>query len=106
MSAGFNDGKKAMIKINDIPVKMEPNENQHLRGLHIVIVNPQDGKIETAKVFDTYESSKSLDKFLSRTGVPLGYIIVAACSDDCTANLSPKATQWLKSLGSLEIDQL
>ena len=43
---------------------MQENENGHYRGLHVVIFNPVNGNIETAKVFDTYKSSKAFDLFI------------------------------------------
>ena len=56
-SAGYKGGDFAKISINDIPVVVQKNCNNHYRGLHIVIINPQSGKIELAQVFDTYQSS-------------------------------------------------
>ena len=53
-SAGFDNGNFAKITINGEQVKLDPNEHGHNRGLHIVVVNPEDGKIELAQVFDTY----------------------------------------------------
>lgn len=34
------------------------------RGLHIVVINPYNGKVEYANVFDTYVSSKLFDEFI------------------------------------------
>ena len=53
-SAGFNGGNYAKITINNTLILTKNNENDHSRGLHIVIMNPQTGKIESAQVFDTY----------------------------------------------------
>ena len=66
---------------------MEENEEGHYRGLHIVIINPKTGIVENAKVFDTYKSSDEFDDFIS-SGIPYGYIIVAACKDECSRRLS------------------
>ena len=49
---------------NDESVYLEKNENDHYRGLHIVIINSTNGKIEHAKVFDTYKSSSLLETFI------------------------------------------
>ena len=54
----------AKITLNDIRVDMETNESNHLRGLHLVIVDPVDGSIKSAKVFDTYASSELLTTWI------------------------------------------
>ena len=41
-----------------------------------------NGRVEVARSFDTYKSSKSLDNFIARV-IPNGYIVVAACKDEC-----------------------
>ena len=51
----------AGIMINDISVQFEKNENNHLRGLHIVIINSVTGKVEMTRVFDTYKTSDGFD---------------------------------------------
>ena len=66
---------------------MEKNENGHSRGLHIVVINTFNGRVETAKVFDTYKGSQEFDKFI-RDDILEGFIVVAACKDDCVSNLS------------------
>ena len=86
-SAGFESGNFGVITINDVPVMTAKNENGHYRGLHIVVINPTNGKVEAAKVFDTYVSSDALDGFID-IGFPEGYIIAAACMDECQVNLS------------------
>lgn len=40
ISQGFKAGDKARITINNVPVRMGSNSCGHLRGLHIVVVNP------------------------------------------------------------------
>ena len=47
-------------------VKVETNENGHDRGLHIVVINPYNGNVEKAKVFDTHVSSLAFDEFVDR----------------------------------------
>ena len=92
-SAGFAAGNFAKITLNTIYTKKEPNENDGYRGLHIVIINPKTGYVEIAKVFDTYKSSKAFEEFITNKYivVPEGYIVVAACADDCTKNLSARS---------------
>ena len=68
----------------------------------MVVINPFNGHIMTAKIFDTYESSDEFDDFL-RNGVPEGCIIIAACKDECTRHLSFRAKQWFEDMGSKEI---
>ncbi len=56
-SSGENDKDYALITVDGRDVEMMPNENGHYRGLHIAIINPYTGKVEVARVFDTYKSS-------------------------------------------------
>ena len=53
-SAGFKAGNFATISINNIPIIVNSNENGHFRGLHIIMINKQNGKILYAQCFDTY----------------------------------------------------
>lgn len=57
LSAGFNTGNNAKIEIENVPVILEKNSNGHYWGLHMIIINQNDGIIVKAKVFDTYQSS-------------------------------------------------
>ena len=87
MSAGFYGGNKVKITMNDKEIYCDLNGSIDYRGLHIVIVNPSSGEVISANVFDTYISSKSFEKFIA-TEVLDGSIVVAACKDECTKNLS------------------
>ena len=69
---------------------MLQNDHGHFRGLHMVVINPTNGKIETAKVFDTYITSEGIDDFITRE-MPEGWIVVAACKDECVTQLSQRA---------------
>ena len=85
-SAGFEAGKTAKININGKDTVMTKNENNHLRGLHIVIINSNTGQVIKANVFDTYWSSEKLELFIKKNfehNNIKGHIIAAACSDDC-----------------------
>ena len=84
-------------------VKVEKNTSNHDRGLHIVLINPKNGEILKAKVFDTYKSSSEFEAFIDSPNVPAGCILVAACKDDCVTNLSQKAKAWFAKMGSKEI---
>lgn len=85
---------------------MEKNVHGHFRGLHIVLINPKNGKVELAKIFDTYKSSDLFDNFIKNEEIPEGYIIVAACQDDFMTNLSTNGKIWFQKLGSKEIDNV
>lgn len=78
------------------------NQNNNYRGLHIVVLNPKNGKVETTKVFDTYKSSENFDKFICNK-IPKNHIIVAACKDECTNRLSQTAKSWFAAMGSNKI---
>ena len=92
-SAGKNDGDLAKITINNVPVKLKPNRNGNYKGLHLVTVNAQTGKIKSAQVFET--SSSEFETFIENEGVPTGDIIVIACKDECVSNLSDIVKIWL-----------
>ena len=104
-SAGHDGGNHAEITLNGVPVFPEKNENDHLRGLHIVVLNPIDGKVLVARAFDTYATSKGFDKFITK-GMPEGLIVIAACKDDCVTKLSDMGKRWFESMGSKEIRQV
>ena len=71
----------------------------------MVVINPFNGKTEYAKVFDTFKSGYDFDKFIDK-GIPDGYVIAAACKDECRTNLSMKAKVWFAKMGSEEIMNL
>ena len=77
----------------EVPVNKK-NLNGTDRGLHIVIVNPISGIVEWTGVFDTYKSSAAFEWFCENTEIPDGYIIIAACKDDCSNNLSLVGREW------------
>ena len=77
----------AEITINGDKVDCGLNENGHDRGLHLVVINPYKGNIEIAKVFDTYKSEAGMVEFLKTSHIPNGFIIVAACKDECTVEM-------------------
>ena len=104
-SGGFNDGDYGHISINHEEVEMDLNENGHHRGLHIVVINPSNGRVEKAKVFDTYESSEAVDEFIKQR-IPPGHIVVAACKDECTNKLSDAVKEWFAKMGAVGIRDL
>ena len=78
---------------------MDPNENDNYRGLHIVVIGKESGNILRAKVFDTYSTCDRFDRF-TKTKIPSGHIVLAACKDECTTKLSQKAKKWFEAMGS------
>ena len=101
-SAGFEAGNYANITVCGVKVVVQKNCNGHYRGLHIVVINPNNGVVETAKVFDTYESSKEFEEFIDKP-LPIGHIVVAACKDECSNHLSHEAKMWFCNMGANEI---
>ena len=84
-------------------------ENQGMRGLHIIVINPLNFKLEFTQVFDTYKSSASFENFLSFSpwsNKMKDKIVIAACKDECTDNLSNTVIRWFEDLGSKEIRNL
>ena len=67
-SAGYLGGNYAKISINDVPVIMNKNKNNHERGLHIVLFNIETGEVAFSKIFDTYKSSEELENFILTKG--------------------------------------
>lgn len=101
-AAEAEGGGFAYVTIDDEPVVVDCNENNHYRGLHIVVINPNNGQVEQAKVFDTYKSSAILEIFI-KDKVPEGHIVVAASKDECARKLSNTVKMWFKNMGSEEI---
>lgn len=89
-SAGYMSGNVARVTINSELVPVDLNEHSHDRGLHIIVVNPDNGKVEMATAFDTYKTSYVFDAFIAKA-MPDGYIVIAACKDDCVTKLSETA---------------
>lgn len=46
-------------------VKIKKNENGHYRGLHLVVINPHNGKVELAEAFDTHKSRVDFNIFIT-----------------------------------------
>ena len=102
LSAGFYGGNKVKITVNDKEIFCDVNGSVDYRGLHVVVINPSDGHIISSLVFDTYISSNKLETFIA-TEVLDGSIIVAACKDECSKNLSQVCKKWFGDMGSRQI---
>ena len=83
----------------------DSSEQADRRGLHLVIIDPTNGKVKSSQVFDTHKSSELLEDFINTT-IPEGHIVVAACKEDCFEKLSPKVIKWFADMGSEEIGKL
>ena len=53
----------------------------------MAIINPSNGKVELAKVFDTHVKANAFDSFISKW-IPDGYIVVATSIGKFTEKLS------------------
>ena len=60
--------------------------------------------MEWAKVFDTYETSYRLEAVIKE--LPEGYIVAAACKDECVSSMSSKVKNWFEGMGSEKITNL
>ena len=109
VSAGYNAGNFAKITINDILINPEAKASdigRTNRGLHVIIMDSADGSISLCLVFDTYKSSDEFEDWISKNNVNEGMIVIAACKDDCTTNMSLKVIKWFKDMGSQEITKI
>lgn len=102
-SPGYESEFDAKIIVNDKVVKFHPIENPDLRGLHVICINPSNGEIPFSRAFDTSETSEYFEKFIDDVGVPKGFIVAAACQDDCVTKLSEIVKKWFEKMGSTEI---
>ena len=109
-SAGYHAGNYARITMNDKTIEIASNSNGNHRGLHIVVVDPATVQVVHAKVFDTYMGSEEFELFISGQQEELvmreGWIVIAACKDECVRRLSGDAKRWFEEMGSAEILKL
>lgn len=99
-SSGFDGSNLAEITIDDKPVTVHRSGQDNSRGLHLVIINPFTGIVEMAQVFDTYQDGACFADFIKWYDIPDGYIIVAACKDDCVSKLTDKGKEFFAKMGS------
>ena len=59
-----------------------------------------------AKVFDTFESDHLFEEWVSNHIIMEDYIIIAACKDDCTKNLTWNSRKWFSDLGSRQVEKI
>ena len=79
-----------------MPVDVDLNEHAHLRGLHIVVIDPATGNVKTAKSYDTYMSSDGILMYINDDypKVKKGHLIVVTCKDDCVTGMSETVKNW------------
>ena len=102
-SAGFEAGNYAEILVDGKAIECLENSKGHMRGLHVVIIDPKTGKTHWAQVFDTYDDAMAFQEFVTKAKVPDGHIVAIACKDDCVRRLDASGRNWLKDLGSKDI---
>ncbi|RPI02961.1 MAG: hypothetical protein EHM72_02795 [Calditrichaeota bacterium] len=101
VSAGLADGNYAHFAVNDQTVFTGA------RGINLVAVNHEEGRVLHRRTFDTYAAaaeSDSLAAFLTRLAD--NTIILAGVMDDGAANLTATGRAAFESLGSREISNL
>ena len=79
----MNEEDFTKIMINDERIKFEPNYSDDYRGMHIVLINSNTGKIVHKEIFDTSNSSEKLEEWIG-DGLPDGFIVVVAWNNECT----------------------
>ena len=87
-SAAFYAGNYSKVTLDDVHIQLRKNSSGHYRGVHIILINPISGKVEFAKVFDTYKSSIALNNFIESKMIKEGTVVVVSCKDDCYKNFS------------------
>ena len=93
--------------MNGVPVKMIVNENNHYRGLHVVVFDSFRGVLLHNQIYDTYKSSEKLEAWIAKNEkFEIGQAVMVACKDDCVTRLSGTVRYWLTKLGAKEIGSL
>ena len=104
-SAGIKAGNMCKINVLGKEVKILKSEkSKSRRGMNLVVVNPNNGKIFLAKAFDTLLTSAPLESALN--SIPFGFIIAIGIKDEGTRRLSSKVKRFFKDIGSTEIDKI
>ena len=71
-----------------------------------MVINPLNGKITIANIYDTYKTCQSFDEFIRpkyEDTIKPGWIVIAVCKDDCAKSLSNEAKKWFTKMGSKSI---
>lgn len=89
----------ALISINDVPVRMQPNYSGNDRGIHVAVVDPFKYKVKMARIFDSFKSWDMFEHFISQN-IPRGYIIIAAIKDEKSNGIANNIKTFFSSMGS------
>ncbi|OGO33451.1 MAG: hypothetical protein A2Z03_10845 [Chloroflexi bacterium RBG_16_56_8] len=90
-----NSGELGSIKING-------REASPLgRGYNVVVVDPKDGAVTSAKVFNTADDraqSRALTDFIAT--LPNGFLVAVASQEEVAGNLGDNTVKALRTLGA------
>lgn len=90
-----NSGALGSIKVNDQEVSPLG------RGYNIVVLDPKNGKMISAKSFNTADDkaqSRAMTDFIAK--IPNGFIVAVAAQESAGLNLGDRTVAGLKGLGS------
>ena len=105
-SAGYLAGDTAEVVVAGRTVPMISANGIH-RGLFVAVIDEDNFDVLTAKVFDTYSSTKNSEKFANLIkSLPLGRIVVVAVKDEATGHLTSAAKDACASIGSKRVYDL
>ncbi|MFP5273899.1 interleukin-like EMT inducer domain-containing protein [Coleofasciculus sp.] len=103
-SAGGEYGFLAHISRNG---NIIPIQAGYQRGLNLVVFEPATGKPVLSRSFDLFADASVADAFAQQIeGIPDGKIVAIALKDDAFVNLSERAKQACRAIGSRLIDGL
>ncbi|MBI5033100.1 MAG: hypothetical protein HZB51_21485 [Chloroflexi bacterium] len=90
-----NSGAFGSIKVNGVEASLLG------RGYNIVVIDPKNGKIISAKSFNTADDkaqSRAMTDFIAK--IPNGFIVVVSAQESAGLNLGDRTVAGLKGLGS------
>jgi len=106
LSAGFSDGSRAVIYVNNINVSLGFSD----RGYNIAVINQFSGKVEAYAAFSIYSDAgdttiaEPLIRFLE--GIPYGRKVLIGIADEGSKGKSERLNRAIESLGSRLIRSL
>ena len=103
-SAGFVSGNFATIQVGDLMIDLCTEVNCPTRGMNMVVLDPNSGKIVLMNTFDTHESSAEFAAALAK--LIKGSIVVVSVKDEASKNLSWEVKEFFEKMGSTEIRYL
>ena len=63
-SMGYEAGSSSVITLNNVMVACQKSPSGHMRGLHVVVVDPKQRAILCGQVFDTYKDNHQMEAFI------------------------------------------